>query len=522
MKRLVSRRNVLRGLGVCLALPWLESLAPRRARAEEPGVPKRFLLAFYPNGAPHSWWDGAPAFGTSLAGADFKLPTVLSSFAPVKSKMLMVSRLGNYTWRKDTNNPDPFIEPSHSRCVAASTTCVDADAIAKANGWDDLNSAVFNGVSVDQLIVQKANLGKSTAMPSLQVGLGVKPGFFDQRSYAYNQAVSWKGMTEPLKRQVNPKAIFDALVAGGAVSTSPTQPDEESEKEALRRAATEQSVIDAVREDANSLMNRVSSQDKQVMQQYLDSLREIEKTVTSVATTLPSSLGCTPIGTPFSVPEPPGPQQGTNQGDNGYDHEAHADVMADLIVMAIQCDVTRVITYMLDDARSEFEYRNIPAADREAVGLNYNAGDSLHFHSSQHGPGLIDSVVENGRYKINEPSNLTYTAINYWLSRKTSELAQRLDAMQEGDGTVLDHTAMVYMSEMRTQDHDCYDLPIVLLGGKGVFRQDEHVAFKSLGSDRQLRDFWYTIMQKYFAMDIASFGDDALGTPNALLEEILL
>jgi hypothetical protein len=486
-------------------------------------APKRFLLAIYPNGAPHSWWDGAPAFGSTLSGAAFELPTVLEKFAPLKSKMLMVSRLGNYTWRTDNGaQPEAFIEPSHARCMAAATTCVDADQIAKDNGWDDLNSAVFNGISVDQKIVQEADMGKATNIASLQVGLGVKPGFYDGRSYAYNQAVSWKSTTEPLKRQVNPKAVFDALVAGGAVADNPMQPDDDAQKAALRRAATEQSVIDAVREDASSLMGRVSKRDEQIMQQYLDSLREIEKTVTDVSNTLPSPLGCEPIGAPFSVPEPPGPQQGTNQGDNGYDHEAHADVMNDLIAMAIQCDVTRVITYMLDDSRSEFEYRNIPAADRVAVGLDYNEGDSLHYHSSQHGAGIIEQAIANGHYNVAEPSNLSFTAINYWLSRKTAELALRLDAMEEGDGTVLDHTAMVYMSEMRTHDHDAYDLPLVLLGGTGVFRHDAHVAYKELGSDRQLRDLWFTIMRQYFQMNTASFGDDVTGAGNALLEEILL
>ncbi len=373
MKHLISRRNLLRGVGVCLALPWLESLALSPARAGVPGGPKRFLLVTYPNGAPDAWWKTALAFGTTVKGADFTLPVVLDPFAKLKSKMLMVSRLGNYTWRKDMDKPDPFIEPAHSRLVAAMTTCVDADAVAKANGANDLSSAVFNGVSVDQLIAQKADLGKTTSIPSLQTGLGVKPGFFDYRSYAYNQAVSWKSKSEPLKRQVNPKAVFDALVAGGAVSSTGA-PDGESVAAAKLRVATEQSVIDSVRDDANSLLSRVSTRDRSVLQEYLDSLRGIEKQVASVAATMPGALGCNPIGVPGAVPEPPGPQQGLNQGDDGYDHEAHADVMNDLIAMAIQCDVTRVVTHMLDDARSEFEYRHIPAADREKVGLKYNEG----------------------------------------------------------------------------------------------------------------------------------------------------
>ncbi len=281
-------------------------------------------------------------------------------------------------------------------------------------------------------------------------------------------------------------------------------------------------MIDSVRDDANSLMGRVSSRDRGVIQEYLDSLRGIEKTVTNVASTMPSDLGCNPIPPPGAVPEPPGPQQGLNQGDNGYDHEAHANVMNDLIAMAIQCDVTRVVTHMLDDARSEFEYRHIPAADRMKVGLEYHEGAACTSTLASTARGRSPPRRWTACYPIIKPSNLDFTAINYWLSRKAAELAMKLDSIKEGEGTVLDHTVMVFMSEMRTHDHDGYDLPIVLLGGDGVFQQDAHVAYQPVGKDRQLRDFWYTIMKQYYKMGITSFGEQADGAPNALLEEILV
>ncbi|KYF80306.1 hypothetical protein BE18_29250 [Sorangium cellulosum] len=524
MKRLMTRRNLLRGAGVCLALPWLESLAPRGARAGEPGTPKRFLLCTFPNGAPHHWWETAPAFGKTLKGADFKLPRVLEHFAPVKSKMLMISRLGNYTWSTEQH---PYIEPSHSRLGAALSTCVDADQMGR-EARQDLGEWVGNGVSVDQLIVQKAGPEQATRIPSLQTGLGVKPGFFDQRSYAYNQVVSWKSPREPLKRSVNPKAVFDALVGAGVGAGVPGQSDEEARIEAERRAAAEKSVIDGVLADANSLMNRVGSEDRKIVQQYLDSLREIEKNATRVQDTMTpgqGGLGCSPIGQPGVVPEPPGQAEGLNENDNTgagpYKHEDHAKVMIDLIVMAIQCDVTRVITHMLDDMRSEFEYRCIPEDVRAKVGLAYRRESSLHYHSSQHAAGNLDKATQNGQYKIIAQSNLDYAAINCWLNQKSAELAQRLDAIPEGDGTVLDHSVMVHMSEMRSHDHDGYDLPIVLLGGDGVFLNDAHVAYGALGSDRQLRDLWFTIMNQYYGLGVTSFGEDRRGAQNALLEEIL-
>lgn len=514
----VSRRALLRGTGVCLALPWLESLAPRSARAQQ-DVPKRFLLCSFPNGAPSDWWETAPDFGSRLEGQEFQLPSVLQAFAPLKSKLLMLSRLGNYTWRQDQDaaNLDPAIEPSHSRCMSALTTCVDADQKARDAGVNDLGSAAVNGISVDQKIVQLTELVTNKA--SLQTGLGVKPGFFDYRSSAYNQAVSWAGESQPLMRSINPRAVFESLVQAGATSSG--QPNTDSSEAAKLRAATEQSVIDSVREDANVLMGRVGSDDRKVLDQYLEALRSIETDVTRVSGSMGSAGLCSVIDEPSVVPEPPGPQQGLSQGDDGYDHEAHADVMNDLIVMALQCDVTRVITHMLDDARSEFEYRNIPKEVREQIGLEYREGSNFHYHASQHGSGNLDRAVDGGRYALVEKSNRDFAAINCWLAGKVASLASRLDGIQEGDGTLLDHTLLVFGSEMRSHDHKAFDLPMLLLGGNGTFRTDAHMAYGALGEDRQLRDLWFTILKAHYQLDVGEFGADARGVNNALLEEIL-
>src|SRR5262245_6139035 len=114
MNRLINRRNVLRGAGVCLALPWLESLAPRGAHAQTP-VPKRYLPVYFPNGAASQWWEGAPAFGTSKLGADFVLGKVHAPLEALKEKLLIVSRIGNYSWHDVAGGPNPYVEPSHSR-----------------------------------------------------------------------------------------------------------------------------------------------------------------------------------------------------------------------------------------------------------------------------------------------------------------------------------------------------------------------------------------------------------------------
>jgi hypothetical protein len=334
----------------------------------------------------------------------------------------------------------------------------------------------------------------------------VKPGFFDYRSYAYNQVLSWKSPTEPLKRQVNPRAVFDALVGAPQGSTPALA--------ALR--AREKSVLDAVKDDTLRLQRKVSARDKQLLERYLDTVRALEKSSAQVASSM-----CRSVPAPAAVPEPPGPQQGLSQGQDGYDHELHADVMNELITLAFECDRTRVVTHLLDDSRSEFEYRNIPAADRERVGLAYRAGDSLHYHQSQHGSGALGDAPEGGRYPVLTPSNRSFAAINAWMCRKVAQLALKLDAIPEGDGTLLDNTVLVFGSEMRTHDHDAYDLPLVLVGGQGVLKTNQHVAYGPLGSDRQLRDMWFTVLRRGFGVNLSSFGEDVRGVSNADLTELL-
>ena len=514
MKRLMNRRNVLRGAGVCLALPWLESLAPRGALAQTAGPPKRYLPIYFPNGAASQWWEAAPAFGTSTFGADFVLGKVHEPLAALKSKLLIVSRIGNYGWHVPDPgappDPTPYVEPSHSRCPGGMMTCADVDQKLK-DAKLNLNSGVINDVSADQIIVQQGKFG--TPIESLQIGLGTRPGAFDGRSYAYSQVMSWKTETTPLKRHVNPKAIFDAMVSAG-VAPSTGMPDPEAEAAAQRRAAENKSVLDAVLDNATSLKQGLSRQDLQTLEQFTTSFREIEADVTRISSTLPAS--CMLVTEPGSVPEPAGENVGLNQGQDGYDRQAHAQVMNDLIVMALQCDVTRVITYMLDDSRSEFDYNFIPAEDK----VFGNGGNLGNCHGGcQHGGGPLSGQAQNGVYP--GTSNAAYATVTRWFVRKVAELAGKLAAIPEGDGSVLDHTLIHMMSDMRADDHDAYDLPTLLLGGTGFIKQDGHIALAAMPSDRQLRDLYYTIQKQYFGLNVTGFGQDIRGMPNALIEEIL-
>jgi hypothetical protein len=502
MHKFMTRRNILRGAGVVLAMPVLHSLMPRGVRAQAQGLPKRFIPVYYCNGVPPAWWDGAPPDNSSLFDDGFTLNALTGPLEAVKAKTLIVSRLGNWAFHSAPGG----LEPSHSRCCAATLTCVDTDA----KGGDSGDSTT-NSISADQVIVQNLNLGMVTPIGSMQVGLGSFPGAFDARSYAYNQVVSWKSATEPLKRMVNPKAVFDMMVGAGAMTAAPEQatPDPAAMQAAQLAAARNQSVLDAVIEDAEGLKLRLSKLDQQAMDQFLTSFREVEMQATQVGNILTGgSAGCQVIPEPMVVPEPGGPMQGLNQGEEGYDRQTHANVMNDLIAMAIQCDVTRVISYMLDDARSEFDYNAFIAEEHRTALGGMDFGGASNFHgSAQHGP------ENNGGYQL----------ITRWFVDTVAKLALKLDAMPEGDGTVLDNTVMLMVNSQHGANHDNNDLPVVLIGsGGGVLKQNGHVAYTlTEASMRHTRDLYYTIQNNVFGANVASFGDHVSGEPNAALTEIL-
>src|SRR5258706_7235474 len=191
---MLSRRNVLRGVGVTLALPFLESLLPRQARGQALTTPKRFVPIYFPNGAGVEWWDKPGA------GKNWELGPLLRALEPVKSKALFIKNLGNYTWRRDLLTMSPswsslipradigtmmpagaFNTPSHSRCPGAMLTCVDGDG-GRRDRKIDVATSPANATTVDQLIAKA--LARKTPLASLQLGLLNSSGEFDRRHNA--------------------------------------------------------------------------------------------------------------------------------------------------------------------------------------------------------------------------------------------------------------------------------------------------------------------------------------------------
>ena len=330
---MIPRRTFLRGAGVALALPWLETFAPRRAEAQAL-TPKRFLAVYFPNGVAADYW---PCTGQG-SGQAWSLSTLLEPFAPLKRKMTVFKNLENYS----SMQADQFVEPSHARCTGAFLTCVDADETRR-----QLGTTPANGISLDQLITQQ--VGHATpALPSLQVGLSTLNSFTDGRHESLSRSISWRSATEPLYKEVSPQRVFDRLVSAGAGADMGA----EARREAARRRALRRSTLDYVMDQISSTQRRLSRADQRRFDEYLTSTRELEQRIAAAQTDI--SAAC-------AVGMRPAESYGVDAVPQTYDRGVHCDLMNDLVVMAFRCDITRVISYMLDASPR-------PARSRAAAG----------------------------------------------------------------------------------------------------------------------------------------------------------
>jgi hypothetical protein len=477
--KVFSRRNMLRGSGVALALPWLESLAPRTARAQAAATSrrKRYISMFYPHGAVPYYWPTSAG-----AGDAWQLTSLLEPLAPLKSKMIMLGNMGNYS---------PFgahIEPSHGNVCAATWTCT------KANG--PMNA--YSGISVDQAIAK--TIGGATSLSSLQVGLSTLDSYTDGNPGQHSRSISWSDAQSPLYKTISPQAVFDRLVGGGgpppsaAVNAGGVLDPAAEQRRALRKSS-----LDYILSSTASLKARVSRSDQTRLDRFLTSVRALEQRVAlpSMQVTPPSS--CTVLPRPseaYAVGQSNATQLEGYKGDAGpvgYNRGHHADLMVDLIVMALQCDMTRVVSFMVDDERSDFVY-DFVAARRFYPTMSTPAPDITvpGFHGLQHSSNAFDSP---------------WLSIIYWIMQQTSTLASKLDAIKDDDGSsILDNTVITLASSMNSANHDTLNLPIILLGsGGGVLKQNLYQRWDAT-DPRELVDLHLMVMQKVYGCPDQSFG----------------
>ncbi|QDV82663.1 DUF1552 domain-containing protein [Stieleria magnilauensis] len=445
----LSRRTLLRGAGAALALPWLEAMMPGKVSAAESegkapeDSPLRMAALFVPNGVRQDMWT------PEKTGRDFDLSPTLEPLADVKDQLLVLTKL----WNQASN----FGDGHYVKC-SGFLTCT---TINKSLGID-LNC---NGRSMDQVAADYA--GKLTPLPSLELGIDpVTTGVDTNVGYTrvYGSHIAWSGPTSPLARELNPHLVFDRLFRAGNPNKGAAQRD--------------RLLLDRVLEDADQLKHRLGAADRQRMEEYLQSVRSVEKRLQNQ-----DAGGATqwqPLVKLDRQSRPP------EQRPDAYVEQVR--LMLDMIALAFQTDTTRVCTFMFGNAVS---------------GRNFSFLD-----------GVSGGHHDTSHHQNNEDKLRQYQLINRWHVEQYAYLLEKLRSMKEREGTVLDNSMILYGSGLRDgNSHNPHNLPILLGGsGGGRIATGQHLSF---GRDTPLANL-YAAMLNAFGTGHERFADSTGILPGVL------
>jgi hypothetical protein len=433
-----SRRRFLNGAGAAIALPAMASLMPRGAFAasRKATAPTRMAFVYVPNGAiPAAWWPAGEG------GADFALSPTLAPLAKVQKHLQVISGLEDLC-----ANPGPDGAGDHARAGATFLTGV---RIKKTAGSD-----IHAGVSIDQVVANQ--IGHVTRFPSLELSCDVvrKSGECDSGyacAYEYNMA--WRSHNEPLSPEHNPRFAFERLFGDGPVNQRVAN--------LRRREAEQNSILDYVLADAKSVNAKLDGRDRQKLDQYLTSVREIEQRIEMTAR---MKVQNPEIDAPAGVP---------------VNYAEHVALMFDMLLLAFQTDSTRVATLLM--AR---EGSNRPFAD---IGIASGHHDLTHHKNS---PEIIAKVQE----------------IDRWYVTRLAAFLEKMDATQDVDGqSLLHHSMIMYGSGNADGNRHTHDnLPIVVAGaGSGTFKTGRYVKVKPT----PLTNLFLTMADGMGASGIEKHGD---------------
>jgi len=432
--RRIDRRTVLRGLGTALALPMLEAMLPNDAAAAASARPRRLSVFYTPNGMIMK--DFVPA----TSGTDYAMTATLEPLAAHRSRFSVISGLAHYQASALGDGPG-----SHGRSCGAFLT----GAHPKRTEGSDLHC----GVSMDQLVAQR--WAAETQLASLE--LGIEPpsllGSCDVGySCTYTNTLSWKSDSVALPVTVNPRDVFERLFGDGDALDA-----------ASRRAqlATRSSILDFVREDAMRLSGQLGAHDRQKMDGYLDSVRDVERRIARAANSdLDVDAGT--MTRPAGIPEK---------------FEDHVRMMIDLQVLALQADLTRVCTFMLGRELSNRAYPEIGISDAHHM-LSHHGGD----------PAKIVKLAQINRLHLEQ--------FGYFLDR--------MAATSDGEGSLLDSTLVLAGASLgEPNEHDNMNLPILIAGAD--LPGGRHIA---VPQHTPMANLMLTMLQS-LDVDVAAFGDSS-------------
>ena len=430
--RPISRRALLRGTGVALSLPWLESIPAwgyDSSTDASPGpFPKRFAVLFMACGAhPKHWW-------AKGAGEQMELSRSLKPLEPVKSKLNVISGLFN------KNATGVGIHPGQTGNILSGASL-------------QKGAELRGGISVDQLLAN--HIGQHNVQSSLVLGCEQPiTGYHETNfSMAYSSHISWQNATSPVPMEVYPSLAFDSLFDN-------------------RGHQRNKSVLDRVKEQAGSLSRRASASDRIKLDEYLSSVREVEKRIQRTRAQQDKSRERARQKGRVIV--------GMERPDNGLpeDIREHMRLMCDIIALAFQTDRTRIGTLLLC---------------RDISGLFY---PFLGVRKAHHSASHSDHSEEWERVSRYYCSQLAY-------------LAQRLQAMPEGSGSVLDHTCLMFVNNMWSgSKHDSTKVPLLTVGGlDGTLETGRVLDYRQSGDDnRKLCSLYLSLMHR-LGVPAKQFGD---------------
>ncbi|WP_417740329.1 DUF1552 domain-containing protein [Rosistilla oblonga] len=430
--RAVSRRTLLRGTGVAMALPWLESIpvwgSEKLTDDQVTASPQRFAALFMGCGINRDhWW-------AKGSGTEMELGKSLAPMEPIKHKMNFITGLYN------ENANGVGIHPGQTGNILSGASL-------------KKGSELRGDISMDQVLAN--HFAEETVAPSLVLGCEQPTTGYHETNFsmAYSSHISWQNATSPVPMEVYPSLAFDSLF----------------DNHGSRRM---ESILDRVREETASLNRKISQSDRTKLDEYLSSVREVEKRAEAMRTVhAKATERAHHRGQPIAAMKRP---------DDGLpeDIREHMQLMCDIIAIGFQTDKSRVATLLLN---------------RDLSGLFYPFLDVTKTHHSASHDDRSDEYERISRYYC---SQYAY-------------LASKLDAMPEGDGTVLDHSCLLFISSMWSgSSHDSTKLPVLLTGGmSGRMETGRVLDYLDKGDDnRKLCGMYLTIMDR-MGVKLDRFGD---------------
>lgn len=425
-----SRRTFLRGVGVTMALPWMESLTvwgdtPPTGVKPASEAPVRLAVLFSGNGF-HSreWWARGEGKGMELG-------QVLAPLNDFREKTLFIRGLFNAEAQKGN--------------IHSSQTGNLLSGAPLASGGE-----IRSGTSIDQLLAQ--SYGRSTKVPSLVLGCEKSnPSVHKNYSMLYSSHISWSSPTTPTPLEIYPALAFDRLFKDTA-------------------SKGDQSVLDAVLNDATDLRRNISVNDQRKLDEYLESVRDVERRIENAGKKGELQGWRPTLSEEAAVRQHPRPADGIPQ-----DIGEHMKLMCDILVLGFQTDTTRITTLKLNNDHSSLRFPNL--------GVDY----MIH-------------------HLLSHSDTADWLKVNQFFLEQVAYIARRLDGIQEGERTLLDNTMLMYCSSMLTGNHDATQLPVVLLGGAGGRLQGGRVLDYKGKSERQMCRLYLSMMDKMNVRP-AQFGD---------------